>query len=284
MTSKKAFWLAAFAFSAAIHGVFFLSLASPSPSLSSERAAGETISVSGSLSSVLGNPVHTSSAAPEQVQVEEVTEIEPVRAAPPEGARPVEAKKLVSQSQVEAANVVASLAKTPTSEIEELTPVATESVEANQPSKAPEPKAEKVEPRPQKTRTEKKARRKAKKASEARRSARAGSDKRGADGEKRGGQRGRSAASGGAIRSYGARVRARILSNRPGSIGRGVVLITFAVSRSGGLRYARISRSSGSSSIDRAALSTVRRSAPFPPPPAAANARQLRFTIPFKFR
>ncbi|MEO0793016.1 MAG: cell envelope integrity protein TolA [Pseudomonadota bacterium] len=113
---------------------------------------------------------------------------------------------------------------------------------------------------------------------------RRGTNRQGAAGRTRSGQRGRRAASAGAVASYGARVRARILSNRPGAAGRGRVVVSFGLSRRGRLRYARISRRSGSPAADRAALSAVRRSSPFPRPPAGANSRQLRFSIAFTFR
>lgn len=113
---------------------------------------------------------------------------------------------------------------------------------------------------------------------------RAGSTRQGAAGIARGGQSGRSRASQGAVRNYGARVRSRILANRPSASGAGRAVISFGVSRGGALRYARVSRSSGKASLDRAALSAVRRSSPFPRPPSGATARQLIFSISFTFR
>lgn len=112
----------------------------------------------------------------------------------------------------------------------------------------------------------------------------AGTKRRGAAGRKRGGKRGRSVASAGSIASYGARVRSRILANRPRSSGAGRVVVSFAVSSGGGLRYARVVRASGNASLDQAAVAAVRRSAPFPRPPAGASPRQLSFTIPFSSR
>ncbi len=95
----------------------------------------------------------------------------------------------------------------------------------------------------------------------------------------------RVAASPGEVKGYAARVRARILSRPPraGSL-RGTAVISFQLSASGGLRWARISRSSGNGMLDRKALGSVRRAAPFPRPPAGARSRQLRFSIPFRFR
>jgi len=96
---------------------------------------------------------------------------------------------------------------------------------------------------------------------------------------------GRVSASRGSVNNYAARVRARIARNKPrGLRQRGMAVVSFGVSRSGGLRYARLVRSSGNSSLDSAALSAVRRSSPFPTPPRGASLRQLSFSIPFHFR
>jgi len=96
---------------------------------------------------------------------------------------------------------------------------------------------------------------------------------------------GRVSASAGDVAGYAARVRARVASNRPSARGaRGTAVVSFGVSRSGGLSYVRLGRSSGSPALDQAALSAVRRAAPFPPPPAGAPASKLGFSVPFYFR
>lgn len=96
---------------------------------------------------------------------------------------------------------------------------------------------------------------------------------------------GRVSASRGSVVSYAARVRAKVARSKPPGRGhRGVTRVSFGVSSSGGLSYARISGSSGNGALDRAALSAVRRAAPFGRPPAGASASQLRFSIPFYFR
>ncbi|MEM1377022.1 MAG: TonB family protein [Pseudomonadota bacterium] len=85
-----------------------------------------------------------------------------------------------------------------------------------------------------------------------------------------------------AVSNYPGKVRrdvARTRVRRAG--GRGVAYVRFTVTASGGLGSARISRSSGNANVDRAALSHVRRAAPFPKPPAGA---QRTFTIPIEFR
>ncbi len=96
---------------------------------------------------------------------------------------------------------------------------------------------------------------------------------------------GRASASRGSILSYAARVRAKVVRNKPSSSGhRGTAQVAFGVSSSGSLSYARLARSSGSVALDQAALSAVRRAAPFGAPPAGASSGQLRFSIPFYFR
>lgn len=95
----------------------------------------------------------------------------------------------------------------------------------------------------------------------------------------------RVSASPGAVINYAAVVRARVASRRPPGPGkRGTVIITFGVSRSGGLAFASISRSSGDVGLDRTVLSAVRSAAPFPAPPAGASPGQLRFSMPFYFQ
>lgn len=110
-----------------------------------------------------------------------------------------------------------------------------------------------------------------------------GGQYQGAAGSTRGGRNGTGSASPGAVQAYAAMVRARILSNRPSGSGQGQVLIAFGLTQSGGISYARIARSSGSASLNQAALSAVRLSSPFPSPPVGAMRSQLRFSIAFSF-
>ena len=102
-------------------------------------------------------------------------------------------------------------------------------------------------------------------------------------GKGKGGER--VAASSGSILSYAAHVRARVAGNRPSGGGlRGTAVVSFGVTPSGGLAYASVARSSGSSQLDQLAVSAVRGAAPFPTPPAGATSAQLRFSIPFHFQ
>jgi protein TonB len=106
------------------------------------------------------------------------------------------------------------------------------------------------------------------------RSARAGTGKAGA-----------TSASAGAMLTYASRIRAKIATNKPRGIAiRGRVMIEFGVSTSGGLTHIRVSQSSGVSLLDQAAVSAVRRAAPFGQPPSGMSPRQLTFAIPIQFQ
>ncbi len=64
---------------------------------------------------------------------------------------------------------------------------------------------------------------------------------------------------------------------------RGQVRVSFTITSNGGVSSLRVSRSSGSSILDRAALETVRRAAPFPPIPDGAGRASWPFTVPIDF-
>jgi protein TonB len=64
---------------------------------------------------------------------------------------------------------------------------------------------------------------------------------------------------------------------------RGQVRVGFVVSAGGGVGSIRVVSSSGSPVLDRAALETVRRAAPFPPIPEGAARSQWPFTVPLAF-
>ena len=95
---------------------------------------------------------------------------------------------------------------------------------------------------------------------------------------------GRAGANRGEIRSYHARLGARIRSNKPSGRGsRGFVEIAFALEIDGRLAFAAVKRSSGNAMLEARALDAVRKSAPFPKPPAVMTGRQLQFSVPFTF-
>lgn len=91
--------------------------------------------------------------------------------------------------------------------------------------------------------------------------------------------------SGAAVASWKSEIVMRISSvkqypeeARPAS---GTAVVAFSVNRSGGIMSARLVRSSGSALLDRAAVETVRRANPVPPPPAGVPGGS--FTIPLHF-
>lgn len=150
-----------------------------------------------------------------------------------------------------------------------------------QPKKTTEtkPKELKQKPPPKELKTKKVV--KEKKAVKQQRTQRAvtlGNSKRGQGGKAKKVRR----ASTSTVRSYGRRVRTRILRRARGGAGSGTAVVTFGISSSGQVRYARISRSSGKSKLDRRALAAVRGS--FPKPPKGANSGQLNFSIAISFR
>lgn len=94
--------------------------------------------------------------------------------------------------------------------------------------------------------------------------------------------KGRVSASAGSSINYAALVRARVAGRKPAGGGRrGTVVVAFGVTRSGGLAFASIARSSGDPGLDRSVLSAVRGAGPFPAPPPGAG---LRFAMPFYFK
>jgi protein TonB len=84
--------------------------------------------------------------------------------------------------------------------------------------------------------------------------------------------------------TYGAKVRA-FLARQPRALGPpGTATVTFAISASGTLRYARIEHSSDNAALDEMALATVQNAAPFPPPPPTLNEEALSYSIQIGFR
>jgi protein TonB len=90
------------------------------------------------------------------------------------------------------------------------------------------------------------------------------------------------AASGISAGAYASKVHAAIARHRRKVAGaNGSATVTFAIGPAGGIRAARISRSSGRSQLDQAALASVRSAAPFPPPPQGAKST---YSIQIYFR
>lgn len=308
-------WAAAFIASIMIHGVLTIGLNAPTIGATG-KPAGTPVSVSGSLASILGarqsNSVEAKATAsevnaavakevdPTEVQTvvksEEIVGIQRklVNAAPvatqPQSVPSTPALEPVNAGAISARSVsdpptAAAIEATPAEVITAVPSPATEVRERKSTEIPPNQRQEQQERR--RKQEEQRGRDRSEKAEDRRKAAaraKAGSNRRGEAGTARGGRRGNSIASTGAINRYGAQVRSRILANRPSTRGAGRTVISFALSAGGGLRYARIARSSGDQRLDRAALTAVRRSTPFPRPPNGTNSRQLRFSISFSFQ
>jgi len=63
----------------------------------------------------------------------------------------------------------------------------------------------------------------------------------------------------------------------------GVATIAFTINREGKVSASRIVRGSGFAALDREAIATVQRAAPFPPPPANLPDLTFDFTVPIHF-
>jgi periplasmic protein TonB len=64
---------------------------------------------------------------------------------------------------------------------------------------------------------------------------------------------------------------------------RGIAQISFSIDRKGRVMSSRIVTTSGSPALDREALEMIRRSQPFPPPPAALQGTEVSLTVPVRF-
>lgn len=74
-----------------------------------------------------------------------------------------------------------------------------------------------------------------------------------------------------AVSNYPGQVMRRISRvSKPRVSSKGTAIVSFSISQGGGLASLSIARSSGSSALDKAALGVIRKSAPFPRPPAGA--------------
>jgi protein TonB len=63
----------------------------------------------------------------------------------------------------------------------------------------------------------------------------------------------------------------------------GAATVTFTIGRDGRLLSSRLVQSSHAALLDEAALATVRRASPFPPPPANMAGARFDFTVPIRF-
>ncbi len=74
----------------------------------------------------------------------------------------------------------------------------------------------------------------------------------------------------------------RQVANEPHTAG--TVKVAFEIDPKGALASERVAQSSGSATLDKAALLLVRRAAPFPAPPAHAASGDTSFVVPVRFR
>jgi protein TonB len=65
---------------------------------------------------------------------------------------------------------------------------------------------------------------------------------------------------------------------------RGVVQVAFAIDRQGRVISSKVAHPSGYAALDQAALETLQKAQPFPPPPANLAGDSFPFTIPLRFR
>ena len=88
-----------------------------------------------------------------------------------------------------------------------------------------------------------------------------------------------------AVSNYPGKVRSKLarIARSVRAKGRGEVVVAFAVGSNGGVRSARVARSSGVASVDQAALQAIRKASPFPPIPENAGRSTWEFSIPLAF-
>ncbi|MEM9358260.1 MAG: TonB family protein [Pseudomonadota bacterium] len=284
MTSAR-YWIFFVGLSLLLHLTGTIGFAALDPGAKEPPAGRITTSTVDSLEEILGSSQEMAESETETVEAKPVAELQEVSPPPQvEEVKPeVKADSVVAANSPSEAPITAVQEAQPKT-LETLTPTSPNEVKVEE-AKQPEPEAVKQpeKKREKKKKVEKKKPKKRKK-KVTRRASRKGNSRRNAAGQRRSGGGGRSRANPGAILNYSTRVRARIVANKPGSVGRGRVRVSLGISKSGGLRYARVSGSSGNAAIDRAAVRAVRRSAPFPRPPAGASLRQLTFAISFTFQ
>jgi protein TonB len=88
----------------------------------------------------------------------------------------------------------------------------------------------------------------------------------------------------GVRKAYGAMIWEQIARHKPASVHlQGTAYVRFTVTASGEIETISIIQSSGSMDLDTLALRTIRRAAPFDPPPASLTSRDLVFEVPFNF-
>jgi protein TonB len=240
------------------------------------------------------DPVETASvqAAPtEPVEVEETVSAEVLMAALTETAVPVEGLAPVSVSSI--ATQVTPTAPEVLEPIEELAPVAPRPLPRPKfETKVAEAKPEPKKPEPKKSEPEKPTKKKpvAEQPKKTKPVQAGNGGKSNADvaaSAPSGGKGASDAAGNAAVSKYPGQVqralrRALRFPKGAGSA-RGEVQVTFVVSSSGAASQIAVSQSSGHAVLDKEAIATVKRAAPFPPIPEAAGRNSWTFTMPLAF-
>lgn len=87
------------------------------------------------------------------------------------------------------------------------------------------------------------------------------------------------------IDAYRLQVAAQIARNKPANsfaaTAQGVALVSFTIAQDGQAGSIKLTQSSGNSTLDQEAIATIKRSSPFPAPPALAT---RTFTVPIRFQ
>jgi periplasmic protein TonB len=76
--------------------------------------------------------------------------------------------------------------------------------------------------------------------------------------------------------AYARKVWTVLARHKPRAGQSGSTVVMFAIGSNGSLRAVKVGRSSGNARIDQLALATVRRAAPFPPPPSGSASYSIR--------
>ncbi|MFV0643895.1 MAG: energy transducer TonB, partial [Sphingomonadaceae bacterium] len=86
------------------------------------------------------------------------------------------------------------------------------------------------------------------------------------------------------FKQYRSQIRAIIMAHKPGGHGlHGEVTLHFRLDKAGGLHSSEVAKSSGTIRLDRLALGTLRRAAPFPDPPEQIAPEDLDFSLTLRF-
>ena len=234
-----------------------------------------------------GNPEDTitpETIQPDVTEPQEVAEIQPTEIMPevseiapvePVTSEPVE-ELIVPSSEVEIAAVPVPEIKPEIEPEQEIKPV-------------PEVKKEKPVKKVERKKPKQKVVRKAGEKGKAKQNATKGEVDGSADvkaasvgGQKKGNS---SSAGNAAVSNYPGKVRNKINRAKRRAPGgeRGSVVVSFVVGAGGGASGIRVARSSGSAALDRAALESVQRAAPFAKIPDAAGRSSWSFNVPIVF-